>query len=530
MDEQTADNYNLPLYTAAQMQKTDAAAVKGQGIPGVVLMERAGMAVAEYLLDHFCGHHCFIILAGKGNNGGDGFVVARHLAEAGLSVRVFASAAAEEYRGDALTNLKILGKLGIAVTHGPSAAVLRRALAGDCIIIDAIFGTGFTGEPQGRAAQFITTAAKAAERCAIPVIAIDIASGIDASTGKIASNSLPARTTVTFHAPKLGHFIAPGSFLTGDLILADIGIPVSAAAPADHFLTDPGMIAGMIPAKMEYDYKFSVGRVLVAGGSRGLTGAACMAADSALRAGAGVVTVAVPASLNETFEQLLLEVMTMPLADDGAGHFTTASLAGLLDTAQAFDAVAIGPGIGRDPECAGVIADFIRRVDVPVVIDADGINAFVGKPGSLRRRHAATVLTPHAGELARLIGSSPAAIANNRLAAAKEAARRTGAVVLLKGSATIVTDGSLTLVNPSGNPGLATAGSGDVLTGIIATLMAKGLPPLDAAAGGALIHGMAADEAAVDLGMDNLIASDLIDYLPQAFAKLEEGEETEREH
>jgi len=418
----------------------------------------------------------------------------------------------------------------VEVAHAPSDAVLRRALAGDCVIVDAIFGTGFSGEPRGRAARFISAASAAAERRAVPVIAVDIASGIDASTGRIARRSLPARTTVTFHAPKLGHFVAPGSYLTGDLILADIGIPEEAAAPADHFLTDPDMVAAMIPPKMEYDYKFSVGRVLVAGGSRGLTGAACMAAQAALRAGAGVVTAAVPASLNEVFEERLLEVMTMPLDDDGAGHFTAASLPGLLDAAGAFDALAVGPGIGRDPRCAAMIADFALKTGAPAVIDADGINAFAGRPGSLKRRPAPTVLTPHAGELARLMGSTPGEVANDRLAAAKAAARRSGAVILLKGSATIVTDGGLTLVNPSGNPGLATAGSGDVLTGVIATLMAKGLPPLDAAAGGALIHGMAADEASGHVGMDNLIASDLIDYLPQAFAKLEGEEEIEREH
>lgn len=530
MTEQASDYYNLPLYTAEQMQKTDAAAIKGLGIPGVVLMERAGMAVAEYVLEHYCGHHCFLVLAGKGNNGGDGFVVARHLADAGMAVQVFAVAPAREYRGDAAINLKILDKLGVKVTHAPSAAVLRRGLSGDCVIIDAIFGTGFSGEPRGKAAEFIRLAASASARDFIPVIAVDIASGVNASTGEIADRSLPARVTITFHAPKLGHFIAPGNYLTGDLILADIGIPASAAAAANHFLTDPETVVELLPPKMEYDTKFSVGRVLVVGGSRGLTGAACMTAESALRSGAGVVTAAVPASLNDIFEQRLLEVMTLPLDDNGSGHFTAASKARLMEAADGFDALAIGPGIGRDPECARMVADFIRKTEAPLVIDADGINAFAGKPGSLKRRLAPTVLTPHVGELARLMGKEPAAVASGRLAAAKEAARRTGAVVLLKGSATIITDGDITLVNPNGNPGLATAGSGDVLTGIIAALMAKGLDPLDAAAGGALLHGLAADEAAEDLGIDNLIASDLIEYLPEAFAKIEGEDEIEREH
>ncbi|MHB0914405.1 MAG: NAD(P)H-hydrate dehydratase [Thermoleophilia bacterium] len=530
MAEHDTDYYSLPLYTAAQMQKTDAAAIRGLGIPGVVLMERAGMAVAEYLLEHYCGHHCFVVLAGKGNNGGDGFVVARHLADAGMAVQVFAVAAAREYGGDAAINLKILGKLGVKVTHAPSAAVLRRALSGDCVIIDAVFGTGFSGEPRGKAAEFIRLAATAAVRDLVPVVAVDIASGVNASTGEIADRCLPARATVTFHAPKLGHFIAPGSYLTGDLILADIGIPADAAVAANHFLTDSEAVAAMLPPKMEYDSKFSVGRVLVAGGSRGLTGAACMAAEAALRSGAGVVTAAVPASLNDIFEQRLLEVMTLPLADNGSGHLTAGSSAGLLEAAAGFDAVAVGPGVGRDPECLRTVADFVKKTAVPAVIDADGINAFAGKAGLLKRRLAPTVLTPHDGELARLMGNAPSAAAGGRLAAAREAARRTGAVVLLKGSATIITDGTVTLVNPTGNPGLATAGSGDVLTGIIAALLAKGLEPLDAAAAGALLHGTAADEAAEDVGIDNLIASDLLEYLPEAFAKIEGEDEIEREH
>jgi NAD(P)H-hydrate epimerase len=530
MADKAEDYYSLPLYTAAQMQKTDRAAIRGLGIPGTVLMERAGMAVAEYLLEHYCGHHCFIILAGKGNNGGDGFVVARHLVESGSAVRTFAVAPASEYRGDALVNLKILGKMGIEVEHAPSPAILRRALASDCIIIDAIFGTGFSGEPRGRAARFITTAASAAEKYMNPVVAVDIASGVDASNGHAAAKTLPAQATVTFHAPKLGHFVAPGSYYSGDLILADIGIPESASVKADHYLTEAEVVADLLPQKMDFDYKFSVGRVLVAGGSRGLTGAACLASKAALRAGAGVVTAAVPATLNDIFEQRLLEVMTLLQADDDSGHFTASSLEGLLTAASAFDAVAMGPGIGRDAACLDAVAAFVKKTEIPLVIDADGINAFAGKPGMLKRRAAPTVLTPHTGELARLMGLSTTTVANERLASAKSAARKTGAVILLKGSSTIVTDGSTTLINPSGNPGLATAGSGDVLTGVIATLMAKGLGPLDAASGGALIHGMAADAAAAGIGIDNLIASDLIEYLPQAFAKIEGEEDIERKH
>ncbi|MFA5808968.1 MAG: NAD(P)H-hydrate epimerase, partial [Thermoleophilia bacterium] len=202
----------LPVYTAGQMRRTDAAAIRGLGIPGTVLMERAGMAVAEHLLEHFCEHHCFVVLAGKGNNGGDGFVAARHLIEAGADVQVLAVAPPREYRGDALVNLKILGKMGLEVIHAPGTAALKRALSTDCIIVDAIFGTGFSDEPRGKAAEFIRIARSASENQGLPVVAVDIASGVDASTGVAAATTLPANTTVTFHVPKVGHFVAPGSY------------------------------------------------------------------------------------------------------------------------------------------------------------------------------------------------------------------------------------------------------------------------------------------------------------------------------
>lgn len=517
--------FGLPVYTAGQMRRTDAAAIKGVGIPGAVLMERAGMAVAEYLLEHFCEHHCFVILAGKGNNGGDGFVAARHIREAGFEARVLAAAPAREYRGDALTNLRILGKLGIEVNHVPSAAVLNRALATDCIIVDAVFGTGFSGEPRGKPAEFIKAAVRAVSRGGAPVVAVDIASGVDASSGETAGASLPADATITFHAPKVGHFVAPGSYLTGNLILADIGIPRELSAEADHFLADEAEVTLLLPPKMDYDNKFTTGRVLVAGGSTGLTGAACMAATAALRSGAGVVSAAVPAGLNAIFEQKLLEVMTVPLADTGSGHLAEKALDRLLDAAGNFDCVALGPGLGRDHESAALVASFLGHSALTVVLDADGLGAMAGRLPSLKKRLAPTILTPHTGELARLLQMDPKEVKARRLSAAKAAAKKSGAIVVLKGSSTIITDGAETVLSPTGNPGLATAGSGDVLTGVISALAAKGLRPFDAAAAGVYIHGLAADMAAGDTGEDNLIASDLIDYLPLAFASLHQEEQ-----
>lgn len=516
----------LPLLTAAQMRRTDAAAIRGLGIPGAVLMERAGQAVADYLLESFPADSRFVVLAGKGNNGGDGFVAARHLLTAGAEARVFAVAAAGEYRGDALVNLKILGKLGLKVVHRPAAAALKRALAAECVIVDAIFGTGFAGEPRGPAAEFIAAARTAAIRYQSPVVAVDIASGVDATTGEAAANSLPATATVTFHLPKVGHYVAPGGFLCGDLMLADIGIPESVSAAANHFLCDDEAVASFIPPKTAQDNKFSAGHVLVAGGSTGLTGAACLAAEAALRGGAGVVQAAVPASLNPVFEQKLLEVMTVPLPDNG-GSLAEDGLKPLLAASARVDAVVLGPGLGRDESAARLARGFLAAARQPVVLDADGLGALAGRIGSLKKRPAATVLTPHEGELARLLGADAADVKARRLHFARAAARKSGAVVLLKGADTIITDGSAVIVNDSGNPGLATAGAGDVLAGVIASMLSRGLGPLEAAAAGALLQGRAAELAAGDLSVDNLISSDLLDYLPLAFASLEAGEETD---
>lgn len=514
-------SHHLPLYTAGQMRRTDANAIRGIGIPGAVLMDRAGMAVAEYLLEHFCDHHCFAILAGKGNNGGDGFVAARYLFEAGVDVQVFAAAPARQYDGDAAVNLKVLGKLGLKVRHMPTAASLRRALARDCVIVDAIFGTGFSGEPRGKSAEFIGIAAGAADRHGIPIVAVDTASGVDASSGVVASKTLPADTTVTFHVPKVGHFVAPGSYYSGDVILADIGIPAQASVEPDHYLTDSEQLAALIPPKMDYDNKFSVGRVLVVGGSTGLTGAPCLAAEAALRCGAGLVTAAVPAGLNAIFEGKLLEVMTLPLGEEDSVCLDADALDAIVEAAPSFDCLAIGPGLGRQEATAALVRKLLPLLEVPVVLDADGLNAFAGKPGALKKRGAPTVLTPHAGELGRLMAMPSAGVVEDSLRVAKAAARRSGAVVVLKGAHSISTDGPLTLINPTGNPGLATAGSGDVLTGIIAALLARGLPPLEAGGGGTYIHGAAGDLAAGDLGIDNMVSSDLLDFLPQAFAELE---------
>jgi NAD(P)H-hydrate epimerase len=518
----------LPLYTAEQMRRADAAAIKHLSIPGAVLMERAGMAVAEFILERFGAQEPFVVLAGKGNNGGDGFVVARHLYNTGADVRVLTVAPAAQYRGDALTNLRTIKKMGVPILSAPEGAALRRELTGVCVIVDAIFGTGFSGEPHGPAAWFIAEAARAAAERHNPVVAVDIASGVDASTGEMAGVCLPADATVTFHMPKVGHFVAPGGYFCGDLILADIGIPEDAGPEGEHFLADAEAVAETIPPKIEPDNKFSAGSVLVAGGSTGLTGAACMAAESALRTGAGVVTCAVPATLNAIFEQKLLEVMTLPVDDTGDGHLALEALGPILEAAEKVDCLALGPGLGRRPEGAALTEALLERCDMPVVLDADGLNAMAGKLARMKRREAATIITPHEGELARLLGANPVDVAARRLFHARQAAKKSGAVVVLKGAATIITDGDWVVVNPTGNPGLATAGSGDVLTGAIAALVARGMEPFEAAVAATYIHGAAADLAATDLYQDNLIASDLIDYLPLALAALKErGHEDE---
>jgi len=492
-----------PLFGAEQMRAVDRWAIEQRAIASLDLMERAGAGLALYT-DRVVARGPVAVVCGKGNNGGDGFVAARLMRAFGRTVRVLLVAAPAEYKGDAAVNLERL--------EGAHELFEPLALDDAAIVVDAIFGTGFEGDPRGVAKDAIETIAV----LDVPVVAADIASGLDASTGEAARVSVLANTTVTFAAAKPGHWIAPGKRHTGGALhVVDIGIPAGAPVTPDvGLLTE--RIHALVPRRDAPGTKFSSGHVVVAGGSRGLTGAPCLAAEAAMRAGAGYVTALVPASLELVFEMRLLEVMTRGLPDED-GALTPAGLDAALEAAGRAGALVLGPGAGRSDAAFAFVRALAARADVPLLLDADGLNAHAGALDALAQRGAPTVLTPHAGELARLLGASSDDVGRRRLRSAREAARRADAVVVLKGDDTIIAlpDGRAA-VNDLGAPALATAGTGDVLSGVIGAFLAKGITPFAAACAGVRRHAAAGRVAADEHGADGVIARDVIDALPHA--------------
>ncbi len=499
-----------PLYGAEQMRALDRWAIEERGIASLDLMERAGAGLA-LTVDRLVPRGPIAIVCGKGNNGGDGFVAGRLLRELGRSVRVLTLAADAEYRGDAAENLRRLDGV-----HEPFAA---EALDDAAVIVDAIFGTGFQGEPRDAACDAIEAIAV----LDTVVVAADIASGVDASTGEAARVSVRATCTATFAAAKPAHWIAPGKQHTGELRVIDIGIPAGGPVRADVGLLT-ARVHALVPGRSAPGTKFTSGHVVVVGGSRGLTGAPCLAAEAAMRAGAGYVTALVPGSLELVFETRLLEVMTRALPDSD-GALTPAGVEDALEACGRAGALVLGPGLGRSEGAFAFARALAARAEAPLLLDADGLNAHAGALDELAARRAPTVLTPHAGELGRLLGRPSAEIEAQRLPSAREAARRAGAVVVLKGDDTIVAapDGTAA-VNGLSAPALATAGTGDVLSGVIGAFLAKGLDPFEAACAGVRRHAAAGRVAASEVGAGGVIASDVIAALPRALEGEPDGE------
>ena len=491
-----------PLFGAEQMRAIDRWAIEQRGVPSLDLMERAGAALAVHA-DRLVPRGPVAIVCGKGNNGGDGFVAGRLLRGFGRTVRVLLLAAPEEHAGDAAVNLDRL--------EGGHEQFGSRAFDEVAVVIDAILGTGFEGEPRGAAKDAIGAIAVFDGA----VVAADIASGVDASTGEAAAASIVATATVTFASAKPGHWIAPGKQAAGERVVVDIGIPPGAPVPADAGLLT-SRIHALVPGRDASGTKFSSGHVVVAGGSRGLTGAPCLAAEAAMRAGAGYVTALVPASLELIFEIRLLEVMTRAMADEG-GALAPAAVEQALAASARAGALVLGPGAGRSDGAFAFLRALAEQAEVPLLLDADGLNAHAGSLEALAQRTAPTVLTPHAGELARLLGTSGEAVGRGRLRSAREAARRAQAVVVLKGDDTIIArpDGTAA-VNDLSAPALATAGTGDVLSGIIGAHLAMGLEPFEAACAGVRRHAAAGRVAAVEHGAGGVIARDVIAALPRA--------------
>ena len=495
-----------PLPDAEQMRAIDAWAIERQGVPSVDLMERAGTGLARLVAER-APEGPVAVLCGKGNNGGDGLVAARLLRESGREVRVLLTGPADKLRGDARLNVERL--------PGPAPVGFDpAALEGAAAAVDALLGTGFSGSPREPAAGAI----EAINRSGAVVVAADVPSGVDASTGTVAGAAVQADATATFHAGKPGLWIAPGKQCAGEVRVIDIGIP--AGAPGHPGI---GLIlmaaARLVPRRRPGSTKFTEGAVLVVGGSTGLTGAPSLAAEAAARTGAGYVIAAVPASLGMVFELRLLEVMTRGLPDvDGA--LGPAGLDAALEAAGRSDALVLGPGLGRSDSARAFACYLAARTRLPLLLDADGLNAHVGGGlTSLGGRAGATVLTPHAGELGRLLDLPSAQVQAQRLHHARHAAAEAGAIVVLKGDDTLVVEPEGRVgVSPGASPALATAGTGDVLSGVIGALLAKGMAPFDAACAGVALHAEAGRRAAGLHGPDTVMAGDVIEGVRAARA------------
>jgi NAD(P)H-hydrate epimerase len=491
-----------PLPDAGTQRALDTWAIEEQGIPGIELMERAGTGMAD-VIERQAPAGRVVVVCGKGNNGGDGFVVARVLRERGREVQVLTLAEPDEYRGDARTNLQRLAQAPTPFAASP--------LDGATVIVDAILGTGFSGEvrePYASAVQAITDSDAV-------VVACDVPSGVDASTGEVAGRAVRADLTVTFHAAKPGLWIAPGKVHAGAVHVVDIGIPTGGPGEPDiGLITERSTDA--VPRRGGDSTKFAAGSVLVCGGSAGLTGAVCMASESAMRGGAGYVTALVPAAVALVCDTRLLEVMTMALPESD-GALAPDAVGTVLERAQRANALVLGPGLGRADATVRFARELAAQVTLPLLLDADGLNAHAGELERLAGRQAPTVLTPHAGELGRLLERDGSEIGAHRLASVREAAARAQAIVVLKGDDTLVADPSgRVAVNRGDAPALATAGSGDVLSGLVGAYLAKGMDAFHAACAAVFVHAAAGRRAAQDVGAEGVIASDVIAALPKS--------------
>lgn len=511
----------MRVVTAAEMGNIDKLAVEKYGIPSIVLMENAGIKVVEAVCRQLGGNvrgKAVTIFVGKGNNGGDGLVAARHLLNMGADVRVLMVADPAELKGDALTNLTIWQNLGQRVypVHQPNGInLVKVSLLSTDLIIDAIFGTGFKGTVGEKFARII----ELINNSGLPVVAVDIPSGLGADTGIAHGSVVKATTTVTFGLPKLGLVMEGGAAVSGDLHVVDIGLPrqlLSDQGIKRHLLDDD-LIKKWLPKRKPTGHKGDFGRVLVVAGSRGMVGAALLTATAVLKSGAGLVTLALPESLYSAVMGLVPEIMMLPLPEQ-QGAIAAEAGEIILEKLKQMDVLAIGPGLSQQPATVSMVQRLLPQVTIPTVVDADALNSLAKAEQIIEQINAPLVLTPHGGEMSRLVGKPVAEVMANRLSLVQQQAKAWGCTILLKGARTLVAEADGTLyINPTGNNGMATAGSGDVLTGLIAGLIAQGLDVGKAAAAGAYLHGKAGDLGSAQVGCRSLLAGDILQYLPQCF-------------
>ncbi len=522
MNRRLLDEIGWPCPSGAEMREVDATAIGRLGIPGRLLMETAGRGVALAVRRYFPASRAPLVVCGGGNNGGDGFVAARVLREWDDRVRprVVALGDRRRYSPEASQNLELLESSSIEVTFLERGKELEGSLSGCDLAIDALFGVGLSRPVEGQHAELLEVLANAA--CSL--VSVDLPSGISSDTGAPLGPELEPELIVTLGLPKLGLAVSP---FAGEIVVADIGLPLAAldAVPIRQCVWTRTAARARLPRRPETAHKGSFGHLLIVAGSEGKTGAACLAAEGALRAGAGLVSVAAPRALSAVFAVKLTEAMSLPVDDAGSAAFVPASVEVLVREAAARQAIVVGPGVGRLPETVRAVRSLLAASQVPSVVDADGLNAFEAEPEALRSS-GRRVLTPHPGEMARLLGRTARDVQADRVGAARELAERSGCSVILKGARSIIASASGELrINPTGGPVLATGGTGDVLAGVVGALLAAGLEAIDAAALGAWLHGA----AAARLGRVGATAGDVAARLPDAWRDLQQTPEPDRD-
>lgn len=521
----------IKIATANEMQEIDRVTIKKYGVPGIVLMERAGLAVASKINEIY-SEKKVVVLCGSGNNGGDGFAIARILHNQGREVKLFSALNPRDLKGDAKMNYNAAKNYGVKIAPiNKFMTVSAKSFNRNSLIIDALLGTGLSRDVRPPVAGVINRINK----LSCPVISVDIPSGISTDTGQIMGCAVKARHTVTFGLSKRGHLLYPGADHSGELFVEDIGfhqkllksdrIKVSLIRKQDA--------VHLLRTRPKYSHKGSYGHVLLLAGSKGKTGAALMASKACLRAGAGLVTVGIPETLVDALQSRVTEEMILPVADKGDGTLSLKSADAILEfVSKKGNVLAIGPGLSVDDEISKLVRLLVLKSRVPLVIDADGLNAIAGNTSILKKSRAPVILTPHTGEMARLLmqnvkrtaqdtAGKRQMIEEDRIETAVSFAKRTKTCLVLKGVPTVIAgpDGNA-FVNSSGNPGMSTAGTGDVLTGMIASFLAQRLSPEDSSVLAVFMHGLIGDTVAEKIGQQSLIASDIIKAIPKVFNSL----------
>jgi len=517
----------MKLATAEIMRKLDGKAIEEFGIPGLVLMENAARGTVNSMFRHFPGLSTkrVGVLAGRGNNGGDALAVARYLINRGVACQVYLLAAKEEVKGDAAVNLEILQRMGgevASIRNQEAFKAIQERIAANDLLVDGILGTGLKGPVK----EFLYDLIAFINSLNRPVVSIDLPSGLDSDSGQILGICIKAALTVTFGLPKRGLLVLPGAKWCGPLELVDISLPRSAveSEKIQDYMIEGADFLHCLPPRDPNGHKSTFGHLIVLSGSPGKTGAAAMVCEAAVRVGTGLVTLGIPASLNPILEVKLTEAMTEPLPETKEQTISPEAERRISELCSGKNALAIGPGLSRNPETARLIQRIVSHTEIPAVVDADGLTAFVGKMDIISRKRKDLILTPHPGEMAHLLGSTIQEVQQNRIEVARKFAGENRVILVLKGARSLVAspEGDV-FINPTGNPGMASAGMGDVLTGMVGGFLAQGFPPLEAAKLSVYLHGLVGDFIAHQKGERGMCATDLIEETPRILGALARG-------